>query len=119
MEMAEPARSIMNSINNHDVAALGRSLQPFADELAGDPALSPERSPATRAPVFLLQGLGDNVIPPSETPRAAEYLSRKGNQHVRWLVTPALSHVGLEREVGLLDWWRLIRFWQALGETLG
>jgi dienelactone hydrolase len=118
LEMAEPARSIMNAVTTHDVAALGRALQPFVDELAGDPALSPERSPAARAPVFLLQGLADNVIPPSETPRVAEYLSRSGNQHVRWLVTPALSHVGLEREVGWLDWWRLIRFWQALGEAI-
>jgi pimeloyl-ACP methyl ester carboxylesterase len=116
--MPEPSRSIMAWINDRDVAALGRAIAPLIPELARDPALSPERSPATRAPVFLVQGLEDNVIPPSETPQLASYLARQGNHQVRWLLTPALTHVGLDPDVGPLDWWRAVRFWQALQSRL-
>ena len=116
--MDEPARSIMTWVNNRNVAALGRAVEPFITGLARDPALSPERSPLTQAPVFLLQGHEDNVIPPSETPRLASYLSAKGHRQVRWLLTPALSHMGVQQNAGVVDWWRVVRFWQALSATL-
>jgi pimeloyl-ACP methyl ester carboxylesterase len=117
---AMPARSrqIMDWVLNRQVAELGRAIQPFIGDLAKDPSLSPERSPATTVPVYLLQGQGDSVIPPSETPRLAAYLERHGNRRVRWLLTPVLSHVGVDAGVPVADWWRMIRFWRDLEDAI-
>ena len=52
----------MREVNDRDVAALGPKLLPYVDALGSDPALSPDRSPATHAPVFLLHGVDENVI---------------------------------------------------------
>ncbi len=118
---AMPARSqqIMNWVLDRDVASLGAAIRPFIAELAKDPALSPERSPATTVPVFLLQGQNDSVIPPSETPRLARYLETHGTPSVRWLLTPVLSHVGIDTSVSVSDWWRLVRFWRDLEDAIG
>jgi acetyl esterase/lipase len=113
--MPDPARTIMHAILARDVAAVGRTILPFLDQLGRDPALSPERSPAARVPVFLLHGHDDNVIPPEETQRLAAYLTASGNPHVHWLVSPVLSHVGVDMTVGAGDAWRFVRFWH---ETL-
>jgi pimeloyl-ACP methyl ester carboxylesterase len=116
--MPEPARTIMTWVNTHDVAALGHVLDPLVDELTSDPGLSPERSPATHVPVFVLQGRDDNVVPSSETPLLAHYLQAQGNTRVRWLLTPALSHAGLTADVHAADAWRLLSFWNDVGTGL-
>ena len=72
--LAEPARTVMREVNARDLASLGPRLLPYIDELGADPALSPDRSPITTAPVFLLHGADDNVIPSTETPLLAAYL---------------------------------------------
>jgi dienelactone hydrolase len=115
-----PARSrqVMDWVLGRNVSSLGAAIHPFIAELAKDPALSPERSPATTVPVFLLQGQNDTVIPPSETPRLAAYLESRGTPSVRWLLTPVLSHVGVDTRVSVSDWWRLIRFWRELEDAL-
>jgi hypothetical protein len=113
--LPEPAHHLMTWVDERNVAALGPVLLPFVEGLGGAPALSPDRSPATRAPVFLLQGADDNVIPSTETPLLAAYLTSHGNRHVTWLLTPALTHANLRPDVPLGDAWRLVRFWkQAL-----
>jgi hypothetical protein len=99
---------------DRDIVSAGRAIEPFIDTLTNDPALSPERSPATRSRVFLLQGRDDNVIPPSETPRLARYLEGHGTPRVRWLLTPILSHVGIDTTPDVGDFWRLIRFWREV-----
>jgi dienelactone hydrolase len=109
----EPARTLLNRVNNRDVAALGPLLLPYIEELGGATALSPDRSPATRASVFLIHGQADNVIPSVETPQLAGYLERAGNHHVRWLLTPLLSHADLQPPHAA-DAWRLIRFWKDM-----
>ena len=115
--LAEPARTIMGEVNARNLAALGPRLLPFIDELGSDPALSPDRSPATRAPVFLLHGTDDNVIPSTETPLLADYLRSHGNQHVRALLTPFLTHASLQPDIGLSDSWALVRFWREVFRT--
>ena len=117
--MPTRSRQVMDWILERDVASLGAAIRPFVAELARDPALSPERSPATTVPVFLLQGRNDTVIPPSETPRLAAYLEGHGTPTVRWLLTPMLSHVGIDANVAMSDWWRLVRFWRALEDAIG
>jgi acetyl esterase/lipase len=111
--LPEPARSLAGLVNDRNVVALGRRLLPFVEELGGDPALSPDRSPAVHVPVFLLHGSGDNVIPSSETPLLAEYLRQQGNAQVRWLLTPLVSHANITGAAPA-EAWRLVRFWKEV-----
>jgi hypothetical protein len=113
----EPSHTLLTRVMNRDVAALGPPLLPYLEELGGAPALSPMRSAAARVPVFLIHGQSDNVIPSAETPLLAAYLREAGNDHVRWLLTPLLSHADVQPPRAL-DAWRLIRFWKdMLGTT--
>ena len=66
--------------------------------------------PAPRAPVFLLHGAGDNVIPMIETDRLAASLA--GWTEVRALVTPLLMHADVAPEIQLRDAWRVVAFWK-------
>ena len=112
--LAEPARTILREVIARDVTSLGRVLDPLVDDLARDPALSPERSPVTRAPVYAIHGHDDNVIPALETTMLAADLRARGNGRVYALVSPALSHVGLDADVSFADRWQLLRFWHRL-----
>jgi dienelactone hydrolase len=109
----EPSRTLLELLNDRNVAALGPHLLPYIEELGGASALSPDRSPAPQMPVFLLHGVEDNVIPSTETPLAAAYLRQHGNLHVSWLLTPLLSHANV-RPATAADAWRLIRFWKDM-----
>ena len=59
------------------------------------------------APVYLLHGAGDTVIPPSESEWAAQELGAR--EHAA-LVTPLLSHVSVTDKPGLGDQLALLRF---------
>jgi dienelactone hydrolase len=109
----EPARELLQLVNDRNVAALGARLLPYVEELGGSPALSPARSTATHARVFLIHGEADNVIPSTETPALASYLRAQGNEHVRYLLTPLLSHADVQPPT-FIDAWKLIRFWRDL-----
>jgi pimeloyl-ACP methyl ester carboxylesterase len=114
--MPEPARGILTDILDRNVARVGALLLPLLEELGQDPALSPDRSPITSAPVFIIHGRDDNVIPSTETPLVAADLTRRGNPRVRWLLTPLLSHAELAGGAAIGDAWRLLSFWhQVLG----
>ncbi len=116
--LAEPARTLMRWVNERDVLSLGARLVSLVEDLGGDAALSPERSPATRAPVFALHGQQDNVIPPTETAALATYLAHAGHARVGTLLTPLVSHASLAAEFGVLDGWRLARFWTRAWNAL-
>ena len=112
--LPEPSRSLMRAVNQRDVTTLGRLLAPYAERIGGDPALSPARSPATHAPVFLLHGLDDNVIPSSESGTLESYLKTSGNNRVELLLTPLISHADARPNTGVGDVWNLVRFWTRL-----
>lgn len=112
--LPEPARTLLGWVNDRDVARLGPAVLPHVDDLAGAPALSPERSPAATAPVFLLHGREDTVIPSAETPLVAAYLRQQGNPAVRALLTPLVSHADLTADAPAADAWRLVRFWTEM-----
>ncbi len=112
--LADPARTFMQWINDQRVDALGAALLPLVESLGGDPALSPDRSAAAMAPVFLLHGIADNIIPSSETPLAAAYLGGQGNAAVSWLLTPLLTHAAVSDEVPAGEAWRLVKFWKQM-----
>lgn len=119
--LPEPARGVMDLVNRRDVNTLGPMLLPYLEELGGASALSPERSPATSAPVFLLHGSHDNVIPYTETPLLANYLRDHGNPNVTELLTPLISHAnvqGASSRPPLGAVWRLTRFWASMLRVL-
>jgi dienelactone hydrolase len=116
--LPEPARSLMHGVNERRTDELGPRLAPFAEQIGGDPALSPARSPATRVPVFLLHGANDNVIPSSESVELAAYLRNAGNTHVDLVLTPLLTHADAKPSARIGDLWRLVRFWTRLWEQL-
>ena len=113
-QLPEPSRTVMHWVNTRDVQTMGPKLLPYIEELGGAAALSPERSPATQVPVFLLHGAHDNVIPFSETPRLDAYLRARGNTRVTSLLTPLISHANVAAAPSALEVWRLIRFWAAM-----
>jgi fermentation-respiration switch protein FrsA (DUF1100 family) len=114
LTMLEPSRSLMNAVNTRDVGKLGRQLAPYAERIGGAPALSPVRSPGTRLPVYLLHGVGDNVIPAGESAELLTYLRAGGNSRVEILLTPLLSHAEARTDVPIGDVWRLVRFWTRM-----
>jgi pimeloyl-ACP methyl ester carboxylesterase len=103
----EPSATLLKYVNDRDVVQLGRRLLPHIGSYGSDAGLSPSKSPKPSAPVFLLHGREDNVIPPAES----EYLARdlEGRTSVRLLVTPFISHAEVD-EVRMIDVMRLAAF---------
>ena len=114
--LPEPSRTLLGWVNDREVAELGKAVLPFVEKLEGTEALSPEHSPVTTAPVFLLHGAEDNVIPSAETPIAADHLRRSGNTRVRQLLTPLVSHADLDTNAPVREVWQLIKFWKEMRE---
>jgi dienelactone hydrolase len=110
--MPEPAATLMRYVNERDVARLGPRLLPYIGTLGDDPSLSPDQSPAPAAPVYLLHGLDDNVIPTVETPLLAAHLRKYGK--VRMLLTEVVAHAGVNPRARLTDGWPLVLFWTDL-----
>jgi dienelactone hydrolase len=111
-EMPEPAATFMRYVNERDVAALGPLLLPQALAFAHDSALSPERSLAPAAPVYLLHGMDDTVIPAIESELLARWLAPQGEVH--HLSTPLITHAELDRRKAAADVWRLVTFWASV-----
>jgi dienelactone hydrolase len=107
--LAEPAATLLDQVNTRDVAALGTALLPHVSALPDDSSLSPERSSAPSAPVYLLHGADDDVIPPQESRFLARHL--EGRTRVELLVTPLIRHADVDRRSGLGDIARLVGFW--------
>lgn len=113
--LPEPSRTLMNAVNRRDVAALGAVLLPHVSSiggLGGDAALSPEHAPPPSAPVFLLHGTDDNVIPAVESRLLAGALEGKGVP-VQLLATPLITHAEVDRASSAGDIWNLIAFWKG------
>ena len=88
-------------------------LLPFMNDLGGDPALSPARSPLPAAPVFLLHGTDDNVVPAIESTLLARDLE-KAKHSVHVLLTPLITHAEVDRTSSVQAVWSLIDFWARL-----
>ncbi|MEX2270243.1 MAG: hypothetical protein WD690_02140 [Vicinamibacterales bacterium] len=112
--LPEPSSTLLGWVNDRAVAQLGAAVLPHVEKLSGTEALSPEHTAPAVAPVFLLHGAEDNVIPSAETPLVATYLRRSGNTHVRALLTPLVSHATLQTDAPLADAWDLVVFWKQM-----
>jgi len=110
--MSEPGRTLLHFVNERDTRSLGPTLLLHVANLGDDPALSPDQSPAPDAPVFLLHGAEDNVVPAVETLRLARHLEPHTTVHV--LLTPLISHAEVDRPATTTDVVALIRFWAGM-----
>ena len=112
--LAEPAATLMHDVNSRDVGALGPRLLPHIDAFGGNPSLSPERSHAPDAPVFLLHGTDDNVIPAAETRLLSAHLTGKTRVHA--LLSGLITHAEVDRPPSAGEVWHLVSFWKRLFE---
>jgi dienelactone hydrolase len=110
--LPEPSRTLMKYVVNRDVVHLGARLLPYLGTGSSDPALSLSRSPKPSAPVFLLHGTEDNVIPPIESDYLADDL--RGHAPVRLLLNGLISHAEPDRPVRVGDVMQLASFWGDL-----
>lgn len=113
--LPEPSRTYMRYVNDRAVDKLGPILSPVADALKDHPAmpsLSPEHATPPKAPVFLLHGVDDNVIPSVETVLLAEHL--KGKVRVEGLLSGLITHAEVDRTATSTEVWRLARFWRDI-----
>jgi dienelactone hydrolase len=108
--LPEPARTLMNYVNERDVGHLGPILLPHVTAIGGPAALSPAESPTPVAPVYLLHGSSDNVIPAAETVALARTLTERGAD-ARALVTPLITHAEVDRASSVWDALALVGFW--------
>jgi dienelactone hydrolase len=107
--LPEPAKTLMGYVNTRDVSRLGPLLLPHLGLLAGDPSLSPERSAPPTAPVYLLHGSDDSVIPAMESELLARHLRR--TTRVVFLASPLITHAEVDQPSDLREVWKLISFW--------
>jgi dienelactone hydrolase len=110
--IAEPGRTFLHLVNERDVKILGPRLLPYIANMGDDAALSPDRSPVPDAPVFLLHGIEDNVVPAQETLRLARHAEPSTTVHV--LLTPLISHAEVDRPATTSEVIALIRFWAGM-----
>lgn len=111
----EPARTLMTYVNDRAVDKLGPLLLPIVDGLDANPAglaLSPERAAPPRAPVFLLHGTEDTVIPSVETVLLAGHWHDR--VQVRALLSGLITHAEVDRGASAGDVWELTQFWRDL-----
>ena len=110
--LPEPSGTLLRYVSERDVVHLGHRLLPFVGFYGGDPSLSVSKSPAPSAPVFLLHGLGDNVIPAIESEYLAETL--RGHAPVRLLLSGLISHAEADQPMRTSDVLQLASFWGDL-----
>lgn len=110
--LPEPSALLLTYVNDRDVSRLGPRLRPFISRYVGVAALSPVRSAPPDAPVFLLHGRTDTVIPASESESLAARL--RGVVPVHLLVTDLISHAEADQPVRALDVMKLAAFWGEL-----
>ena len=99
-------------VNDRDVVHLGARLLPYVAAYGGDPALSVSRSAQAAAPVFLLHGTDDNVIPAIESEHLAAGSARQAP--VRLLLSGLISHADADRPARVGDVMQLAAFWGDL-----
>lgn len=108
--LPEPSATYLTYVNDRNVKALGPILDPHLG-LEADPAASPEHAPSVpAAPVFLLHGDGDAVIPTAESAVLADYLRSKGVD-VHLLISHIITHAELDKASTSAEVWKMIAFW--------
>jgi acetyl esterase/lipase len=113
--LPEPAASLMQQVNARDVKGLGARLMPVLQTISYPDSLSADHSAPPRAPVFLLHGADDTVIPSVESLLLAKHLA--GKTRVRTLLSGLITHAEVDRTAAAGDVIKLVGFWaDMLGE---
>lgn len=108
--LPEPSATYLTWVNDRNVKEMGPLLVPHLGT-QGDAAASPERAPTPpSAPVFLLHGDEDTVIPTAESVVLGNYLRDKGVD-VNVLISHIITHAELDRSAAVGETWKLISFW--------
>ncbi len=112
--LPEPAHHLLHWVNDRRVKDLGSALLPHLARLGGDRALSPDRAlDVPVAPVYLLHGADDTVIPAIESELLGRYLDDKGvKTHV--LLSQLITHAEVNKSAAASETLRLIGFWGSL-----
>jgi dienelactone hydrolase len=113
--LPDPAATLLTYVNDRNVKKLGPALVPYLDRLGADSAAgSPERAPALpAAPVYLLHGDGDSVIPAAESAILGEFLRQRGVEaHV--LLSGLITHAEVDQSAAASEAWKLVRFWASV-----
>lgn len=113
--LPEPARTLMNDVNDRAVKKLGPILVPFLHQLGADsPSLSADRGTAVpSAPIYLLHGEEDNVIPAVESALLAEHLRRRGAD-VHVLMSNLITHAQVNHAAAATEALKLVSFWASV-----
>jgi dienelactone hydrolase len=111
-KLPEPSATLLRYVDERDVVHLGPRLLPYVRYYGGDPALSVSKSPRPSAPIFLLHGTDDNVIPSIESEYLADDL--RGHAPVRMLLSGLISHAEADRPAHAGDVMQLASFWGDL-----
>ena len=106
--MREPSATLFRYVTGRDIVHLGARLVPSIPAFGKASGLSPVRSPKPAAPVLLLHGTADNLIPAVETLHLAATL--RGATSTRMLLSSALSGLDVEQPVAA-DLTALGSFW--------
>jgi dienelactone hydrolase len=110
--LPEPSASLMKLVNARDVRGLGARLLPVLDAIQYPDSLSPDHSAPPTAPVFLLHGADDTVIPSVESLLLASHL--EGRTRVRTLLSGLITHAEVDRAAAAGDVIKLVGFWAEL-----
>lgn len=114
--MPEPSATLMRYVNERNGGDLGARLVPHLRQPGDDdPALSPQLAPPPRAPVYLLHGQDDTVIPTAESAILADDLRRRGAD-VHLLLSGVITHAEANQGASAGDVLRLVRFWASVLE---
>jgi alpha-beta hydrolase superfamily lysophospholipase len=106
-----PSSTYLTHVNDRNVRALGPVLVPHIAALSSGADISPERTPSPpSAPVFLLHGADDTVIPSVESVLLGERLERQGVR-VRVLLSRLITHAEVDQSAAASETWKLVSFW--------
>jgi hypothetical protein len=113
--LPEPAATLLAYVNDRNVKQLGPRVVPYLTRLGAESqAGSPERAASLpSAPVFLLHGDDDTVIPAAESAILGEFLRSKGVE-VHVLLSGLITHAEVDRSAAASDTWKLVRFWAGV-----
>ncbi len=109
-QLSPSSRQKMELLYNHQVDALAGEIGDVITRHQAEMAtVSPHGNLGSlQVPVLLLHGAADNVIPPSELLWLQQDVPPAALKSA--LISPAISHVSLEREPSLADHWKLVHF---------
>jgi hypothetical protein len=110
--LPEPSATLLRYVIERDVVHLGVRLLPLIGSSAAADSLSVSKSPKPTAPVFLLHGLEDNVVPAVESEYMA--INLRGHAPVRLLLSGLISHAEADRPMHATDVLQLAGFWGDL-----